>query len=217
MDVINKLGTMLGVSWASGVNMYMTIAALGIMDRMGAIDLPGKLEVLSNPIVIAVAVVMYLIEFLADKIPYVDSAWDSIHTAIRPAGTSVMAYMAFSQSPEAIQLSAALLSGGIALDAHLTKATARLAINTSPEPVTNSVASVTEDGLVAVALWLVVTHPVIAALLVISFLVFSVWFLKVMYRFVKKVFKFFSGSKNKEGQQGPETRGIADNIKENDD
>lgn len=196
MEVISNLGTMLGASWASGINLYMTVAALGLMNRFGAINLPGNLDILSNPIVITVAIIMYLIEFFADKIPYVDSAWDSIHTIVRPAGSSMMAYMAFSQSPEAMQLSAALLSGGIALDAHLTKATARVAINTSPEPITNSVASVTEDGLVAVALWLVVTHPFVAALLVISFIVFSVWFLKVMYRFVKKVFGFLAGKKD---------------------
>ena len=195
MDIISNLGTMLGASWASGINLYMTVAALGLMDRFGAINLPGNLEVLSNPLIITVAIIMYLIEFLADKIPYVDSAWDSIHTIVRPAGSSMMAYMAFSQSPEAIQISAALLSGGIALDAHLTKATARVAINTSPEPITNSIASVTEDGLVAVALWLVVTHPLIAALLVVSFIVFSVWFLKVMYKFVVKVFGFLTGKK----------------------
>jgi hypothetical protein len=203
MDIISNLGTILGTSWASGINLYMTIAALGLMDRSGAIDLPGRLEILSNPLVIAAAVFMFLIEFFADKIPYVDSAWDSVHTVIRPAGSSIMAYMAFAQSPEAVQLSAALLSGGIALDAHLTKATARMAINTSPEPVTNSVASVTEDGLVAVALWLVVTHPVIAAVLVISFIVFSVWFLKVMYRFLKKVFSFLAGRDKEEREKNP--------------
>jgi hypothetical protein len=192
MNLLNELSLFLGTSWASGINLYLTVALLGIMDRSGAIALPQSLDVLSNPLVIGVAILVYAIEFVADKVPYVDTAWDSVHTFIRPAGGTILAYMTFSQSPEAVRFSMALLGGTIALDSHMTKASARVAINTSPEPVTNSVASVTEDGLVAVGLWLVFTHPVIASILILSFIVFSVWFLKVMFRFVKKVFRFLS-------------------------
>ncbi|MCK4852189.1 MAG: DUF4126 domain-containing protein [Candidatus Omnitrophica bacterium] len=191
MGILNNLGVVLGGSWASGVNLYLTIAGLGVADRAGWIDLPGKLEVLSHPLVIFIAVLLFLIEFFADKIPYVDSAWDSFHTAIRPAGAAVLTFMALSDmNNQAVQLSIVLLSGAIALDAHLTKATTRVAINTSPEPFTNIGASVTEDALVLVALWLIMTHPVIAGVLVISFIVFSIWFLKTMFRFLRKVFSF---------------------------
>jgi hypothetical protein len=201
MDLLNSLGILLGGSWAAGINLYLTIVVLGMSDRLGWIDLPGGLDVLSHPLVILVAGLLFVIEFFADKIPYVDSAWDSIHTFIRPAGAAALAYMALPQSNEAVQMSVAILSGGIALDTHLTKATTRVAINTSPEPFTNSLASITEDSLVLVVIWLAVRHPVIATLVVISFLVFSIWFLKVMFVFLKKVFGFVTGSKEN-GEQG---------------
>ncbi|MFC1643764.1 DUF4126 domain-containing protein [Candidatus Omnitrophota bacterium] len=191
MNILKDLGMLLGGSWASGINLYLTIAGVGIAGRAGWVTLPGKLEVLSHPLVIFVAVLLFLVEFFADKIPYVDSAWDSFHTAIRPVGAAILTFMALSEmDSQAAQLSLALLSGSIALDAHLTKATTRVAINTSPEPFTNIGASVSEDALVIVALWLVATHPVIAGILVISFVVFSIWFLKTMFRFLKKVFTF---------------------------
>lgn len=199
MNTIGNLGMVLGGSWASGVNLYLTIAGLGILDRLGLVDLPGKLEVISHPLVILVALLLFVVEFFADKVPYVDSAWDSVHTFIRPAGAAVLTFMAVSDmNSQAAQLSIALLSGTIALDSHLTKATTRVAINTSPEPFTNIGASVSEDALVIVALWLVAKHPVIAGVLVIAFLVFSIWFLKTMFRFLKKVFKYFFSGKMKE-------------------
>ena len=192
MDVLGNIGVLLGGSWASGINLYLTVAALGIASRLGFITLPGNLDIIGHPLVILIAVLMFVVEFFADKIPYVDSAWDSVHTFIRPAGAAYMAYAgAANVSPE-VQVSIALAGTAVALDAHLTKATTRIAINTSPEPITNSIASVSEDSLVLVALWLIATHPVIAAILVISFVVFSIWFLKTMIRFLKKVFKFIT-------------------------
>jgi len=151
------------------------------------ITLPGNLDVLAHPLVITVASILYIIEFVADKVPYVDSAWDSIHTFIRPAGGMVLGYMAMAQMGLEFQIPVALLTGSIALDSHLTKATSRLAINTSPEPITNSVASVTEDIAVVGALYLIIKHPIIAATLVVLFIIFSFWFLKKMFRFVRKV------------------------------
>ncbi|MDP8298737.1 MAG: DUF4126 domain-containing protein [Candidatus Tantalella remota] len=195
MDLLSNLGILLGGSWAAGINLYLTIVVLGMSDRLGWINLPGSLDVISHPLVILIAGLLLVIEFFADKIPYVDSAWDSIHTFIRPAGAAALAYMAIPQSNEVFQMSAAMLSGGIALDSHLTKATTRVAINTSPEPFTNSLASITEDSLVLVVIWLAVKHPVIATLAVISFLVFSIWFLKVMFVFLKKVFRSMPGNK----------------------
>ena len=201
MEVINSISLLLGSSWASGVNLYLTIAVLGIANRVGIIDLPGNMDALSNIFVISVAIILFLIEFFADKIPYVDSAWDSVHTFIRPAGGAIMRFLAMAEMGPAVQIPVALVTGAVALDSHATKATARVAINTSPEPVTNSVASVTEDGLVVGMLWLIFKHPVIAAILAVLFIIFSIWFLKVMFRFVKKVFKFLGGKKDNTDNQ----------------
>ncbi len=189
MDALSNLGAMLGGSWASGVNLYLTVAGLGIMDKMGVLSLPGDLKVISNPLIIALAVILYAVEFFADKIPFVDSAWDTVHTFVRPAGGAFLSYMAMADMGPVMQTAGALISGTIAMDSHLTKATTRAAINTSPEPVTNSIASVSEDALVVGALWMMVNHPVITGIIVIAFIAFSIWFLKTMFRFVRKIFR----------------------------
>ena len=193
MELANSLGLLLGGSWASGVNLYLTVAGLGIAGRLGWIALPGNMEALTHPLVILIAIALYLIEFFADKIPYVDSAWDSVHTFIRPIGCFVLMFMAMSEMDYALQVSVALLCGAVSLDSHLTKATARVAINTSPEPVTNIIASLSEDSLVVVALWLIFNHPLIAAALAVLFIFFSIWFLIVMFKFLKKVFSVLLG------------------------
>ena len=187
MELLNSLGVLMGGSWASGINLYLTTAGLGIAHRMGWVTLPGNMESLANPLVIGVALLIYAVEFFADKIPYVDSVWDSVHTFIRPAGGMALGYMAMADVGPAIQYPVALLTGSIALDSHLTKATSRVAINTSPEPISNSVASVTEDIGVLGAIYLIIKHPVIASILVVLFVIFSIWFLKKMFRFLKKV------------------------------
>jgi len=198
METLGSLGVLLGGSWASGVNLYLTVAGLGIAQRVGWVSLPGNLEALSHPLVIATAVLLYAVEFVADKIPLVDSVWDSVHTFIRPLGGVMLGYMAMAGAGPALQVPVALLTGAVSADSHLTKATARVAINTSPEPVTNSLASITEDGLVVGVLYLIIQHPIIASVFVILFILFSIWFLKVMFRFLKKVFRFLGGSSQKE-------------------
>jgi len=191
MEALSNLGVLLGGSWASGVNLYLTLAGLGIAGRFGWVDLPGNLEAITGLPVILIALVFFTVEFFADKIPYVDSVWDSIHTFIRPVGGATLAYMAMANVSPAIQMPVALLSGGIAMDSHLTKATARVAINSSPEPVTNSVASLSEDALVISVLWLIIKHPMIAVILVVLFILFSIWFLKKMFKFLKVVIRSF--------------------------
>ena len=189
MDSINNIAVMMGSAWGSGVNLYLTIAGLGIAHRLHWTTLPGDMETLAHPLVIGVALLMYLVEFFADKIPYIDSVWDTVHTFVRPIGGSMMGYMAAADVAPAIQIPLALVTGAIALDSHLTKATTRAAINTSPEPVTNSVASVTEDVGVIGALYLTLCHPVILTILVVVFVIFSIWFLTKMFHLVKKLFK----------------------------
>jgi len=195
MEAFNSIGVLLGSSWASGVNLYLTVAGLGIAQRLGLIELPGSMDTLSHPAVILVAVALYVVEFFADKIPLVDSTWDSLHTFIRPVGGAALGYMAMAEAGPALQIPIALITGMVSADSHLTKATARVAINTSPEPVTNSVASVTEDVSVAGVLFLIIKHPIIAAVIVICFVIFSIWFLKRMFRFLKKVFRSGGGEK----------------------
>ena len=185
---MESLGLLMGSSWASGVNLYLTTAGLGIAHRMGWVELPGSMESLANPLVIGVALLFFAIEFFADKVPFVDSAWDSVHTFIRPAGAMALGYMAMSNMGPAAQYPVALLTGSIALDSHLIKATSRAAINTSPEPFSNIVASTTEDVSVLGAIYLIIKHPVVASILVVLFIIFSIWFLKKMYRFLKKIF-----------------------------
>jgi hypothetical protein len=196
---MESLGLLMGSSWASGVNLYLTTAGLGIAHRMGWVELPGNMESISHPLVIGVALLIFAVEFFADKVPFVDSAWDSVHTFIRPAGAMALGYLAMSDVGPAIQYPVALLTGSIALDSHLIKATSRAAINTSPEPFSNIVASTTEDVSVLGAIYLVIKHPVVAAILVILFIIFSFWFLKKMFRFLKKVF-------NKSEAKSPETQ-----------
>jgi hypothetical protein len=190
MDVLNSVGTLLGSSWASGINLYMTVAGLGIAQRMHWVNLPGNMDALANPLIILVAVVMYAVEFVADKIPFFDSLWDTAHTFIRPVGGAALGYMASSHVGPAVQIPVALLTGAVSLNSHLTKATSRVAINSTTPPGTNSVASVAEDASVFGALYLVINHPVIASILVILFIAFSIWFLRKMFRFLKKALGF---------------------------
>ena len=201
MEIFSSIGVLLGSSWASGVNLYMIVAGLGIAHRMNWLELPGDMEVLSHPLIIGVAGFLYLVEFVADKIPYVDSIWDSVHTFIRPVASAVLGYAAMGDAGQVMQILVMLLTGGIALDSHLTKATTRLAINASPEPVTNSIASVTEDATVIGTLYLIINHPAAIAVLVTTFIIFSIWFLMKMFKFVKKVFSF--SGKGKPGEVSP--------------
>ena len=206
MDIFSSIGLLLGSSWASGVNLYLSMAGLGIAHRMEWIKLPGNLEVLSHPLIVGVAIFLFVIEFVVDKVPYVDSVWDSVHTFIRPIASAVLGYTAMGDAGQVMQILISLLTGGIALDSHLTKATTRLAINASPEPVSNSIASVTEDATVIGALYLIINHPIVIAILVTLFIVFSIWFLKKMFKFMKKVFSF--SGKGKPGEANPGTGNI---------
>ena len=201
MNALSSFGVLVGAAWAAGVNLYLTVAGLGLAQRAGWITLPGDTAALAHPLVIIVAIILFLIEFLADKIPIVDSFWDSVHTIIRPLAGAVLGYLALSEAAPELRYAAALLAGTIALDSHLTKATSRLAINASPEPVSNSVASVVEDVSVLTVLYLVIRHPIIAAVVVILFILFSIWFLRKMFRFVKQIFR--PGKKTAESPASP--------------
>lgn len=204
MELIALLGLILGSSWTAGINLYLTVAGLGLAHRLNWIVLPGHLEILSHPLVIFATVLLYLIEFFADKIPYVDSAWDAIHTAIRPLGGAIIAYLATADSGALAQAASTFTGGMIALDAHATKAGSRALINTSPEPITNSVASVAEDSIVLGSLWLIIHHPWAMILIVFLFIVLSIWLLPKIMRAFAKVFTYlFKRPAHKEKESAP--------------
>jgi hypothetical protein len=162
MDV-GLWGLIAGTGWASGVNLYLVTVLLGVAGRLGWFDAP---DLLMRTDVLIVATVLFLMEFVADKVPYLDSAWDVVHTAVRPIGAALIGYALAGENPGWEQLTGAGTSGGLALASHLAKATARAAINASPEPVSNIVTSVAEDGVVVGVVAAAVAAPVLAMVLV---------------------------------------------------
>jgi len=189
MGTLEALSLAVGTAWTSGINLYATVAALGIAGRAEMIKLPPDLQVLMHPAVIAVACIMYVIEFFADKVPYVDSGWDVLHTFIRVPAGAILAARSLGEMNPALELVALLGGGAIALAAHGTKATARLAINASPEPFSNWFASVTEDLTVLGSIWMIFNHPVLMLILVLSFLVLLAWLAPKLFRLAKRGFQ----------------------------
>jgi len=189
METLQALSLALGTAWASGINLYATVAALGIAGRMEMIQLPPDLQVLTHPAVIAVACIMYVIEFFADKVPYVDSGWDVLHTFIRVPAGAILAARSLGPMNPALELVALLGGGAVALAAHGTKATARLAINASPEPFSNWLASITEDFAVLGGIWMIFNHPILMLILVLVFLALIVWLVPKLFRLAKRGFQ----------------------------
>jgi hypothetical protein len=185
MSPLETLGFALGTSFASGLNVYATVAAAGLFQRLGIVQLPEPLQVLANPFVLGIAVTLFLIEFIADKIPYIDSAWDAVHTFIRPPAAAVIAYSAFGQVPEEWKVGASLLAGGVALTSHGAKASSRAAANTSPEPVSNWALSLFEDGLAVFLVWLAAEHPILTAGVVILLVIIAVLIIWKLYGYLK--------------------------------
>src|SRR5712691_6810795 len=188
MDALHTLSLAMGTAWTSGINLYATVAVLGIAGRADMIQLPPGLHVLMDPLVIAVACIMYVIEFFADKVPYVDSAWDTLHTFIRVPAGAILAARALGPMNPALELAAILAGGTVALAAHGTKATLRLAINLSPEPFSNWFASVGEDLTVLGGIWLIFNHPLVMIVLVIGFTAFAAWLIPRLYRLANRGF-----------------------------
>ncbi len=202
MEWFSTLTLALGTAWTSGINLYATVAVLGLLQRFGSVKLPGGLDVLDNWWIIGIAGGLYLIEFFADKIPYVDSVWDVVHTFIRvPAGAAV-AYAATNQMDPSVSTIATLLGGGLAFSSHGTKAALRAGANLSPEPVSNWVLSIVEDIIAFVGAILAVFAPIIIAIVLVIFVVFFLWFFPKVVRAVRRIFSavaaFFRGESFKE-------------------
>jgi len=183
----------MGASWVSGINVYATVATLGLLSRFAHLKLPGELEVLSSWWVIGIAVFMFVVEFIADKVPVVDSTWDVIHTFIRIPAGAVLAATAFGDFDRSVQVIAFLLGGGLALSSHGTKAATRAVINTSPEPVSNIVVSLAEDVLVVVSILLAVFLPVVIFFVIAAGIAVTVWVLPRVIRFFRQVFRKIRG------------------------
>jgi hypothetical protein len=188
MEWFSTLSLAFGSAWTSGINLYATVTVLGLIQKFGLAKLPGGLDVLDNWWIIGVAAFLYSVEFFADKIPYVDSVWDVIHTFIRvPAGV-VVAYAATSDLDPSIYIPAALLGGGFAFTSHGTKAALRAGANLSPEPVSNWVLSLVEDVIAFVGATLAVFAPVVIAIILAIFLLFFFWFFPKVIRAVGRLF-----------------------------
>ena len=187
-DLITTLGTAMGSAWLSGINLYATVVTLGILERFKLVKLPGGLDMLGNWWVIGLAGGMYLIEFIADKVPVVDSAWDAVHTFIRVPAGAILAATAFAEFDPAVKITAMILGGGIALGSHGTKAATRLAANTSPEPVSNIALSLGEDALTFGSTILMAFYPIAILIVVIIFLVIAIWLVPKIVRGLKSLF-----------------------------
>jgi len=202
MDWFSTLSLALGSAWTSGINLYATVTVLGLLEKFGFAKLPGGLDVLNNWWIIGFAGGLYLVEFFADKIPYLDSVWDVIHTFIRiPAGAAV-AYAATSQMDPTVYTIVTLLGGGLALSSHGTKAALRAGANLSPEPVSNWILSLTEDGVAFTGVLLAVFAPFAIVIVLGLFTLFFLWFAPKVYRAIRRIFAavaaFFRGDTFKE-------------------
>lgn len=197
MDTAQLIALAGALGWASGVRLYLVVLLTGLAGFMGWIQLPQGLHLLAHPVVLGASGFMVFVEFFADKIPGLDSLWDVVHTMIRiPAGAALAAGV-FGADSGLVALVAALMGGTLAATSHAAKATSRAAINTSPEPFTNVGASLLEDGLVPLGLWLAIAHPLVFVVALLLVLVLSVWLIRTCWRFLRQLFtrvaRIFSG------------------------
>ncbi|MBG57924.1 MAG: hypothetical protein CMK46_06505 [Porticoccus sp.] len=188
-ELISVIALTAGVGWASGINLYALVLVLGIAGATGNIQLPAELAVVQSPMVIMAAGVMYVIEFIADKVPGVDTGWDTLHTFIRIPAGAMLAAGAVGDVTPALEIAAGLMGGTLAGASHLTKASTRALINTSPEPVSNWTASISEDLLVLGGLWTMFNHPVLFLCLMVLFIALVIWLLPKLWRLIKKIFR----------------------------
>lgn len=185
------LGVAMGSAWLSGINLYATVVTLGLLQKFSFVKLPGELSLLSNGWVLGVAGVMYAVEFVADKIPAVDSAWDAVHTFIRVPAGAILAATAFADFDPTVKTIAMLVGGGVALGSHGLKATTRLAANTSPEPISNIALSIGEDIFTFGSAILMVISPVAILVMVVLFIILLIWLIPKIYRTLRWLMRKF--------------------------
>jgi len=189
MNPIETLSLVLGTGFSSGLNLYATVATLGLLERFGVIHLPDKLQILAHPAVLSLAITLYIAEFLADKIPYIDSIWQAVHTFIRPPAAALLAFSVTASAAEPWRWGAALLAASIALTSHGTKASARAAANMSPEPLSNWALSFGEDLLAVWVTWFATAHPTVAVIIVAALVIVCLFLLYHLFRFLRRTFR----------------------------
>ncbi len=192
---LSTLGVAMGSAWLSGVNLYATVLTLGLLQRFGFAHLPGDLAYVSHSWVLLISGVLFTIQFIADKIPVVDSAWDMVHTFIRIPAGAILAATAFAHFDPSIRLLAFLLGGGVAASSHSARSATRLAANTSPEPFSNIILSLIGDFISVVGTLLVTAHPVVLLSFIAVAVVLSVWLSRRLYTSLRRLF----GSRQKSG------------------
>jgi hypothetical protein len=211
MDITQTIALTMGVAWASGINLYAAIVMLGYLGSTGNIDLPPELQILTHPLIILAAGVMYCIEFFADKVPGVDTGWDIIQTFIRIPAGAALAAGAMGDAGAGAHLAAAVTGGTLATGSHLAKAGSRVLINTSPEPFTNWFASIGEDVAVIAGLWTALHHPLLFLLLLLLFIIALSWLLPRIWGGIRRVLaKLGTLAVNPESEAGKKTTSITD-------
>jgi Domain of unknown function (DUF4126) len=187
--MLTALGLIVPLAFASGVNLYATVAVLGLSSHYGLVALPEQFRVFDNPIIITAALAMYLVEFVADKIPWFDSMWDAVHTVVRPLGGALVATTALGEASPAANALVALVGGSIAMTTHLTKAGTRAAANASPEPFSNWALSLGEDVLAVGISYAALQHPIVALVIAVLLLAVIGFFASMIVRFVRRRFR----------------------------
>ena len=186
VEALAGLGRTLGFSFAAGINLYATVAILGLASRYGWVSLPPQYRVFDNDIIIGAAIVLYVVEFVADKIPWVDSLWDGVHTVIRPVGGALIAIGTLGEASPTVETLVGLLGGTLAAGTHFTKAGTRAVANTSPEPFSNWILSISEDVFVVSLGFIALKYPLIAAIIVlvgvVLMLIFATWIIRAVKR-----------------------------------
>ncbi len=206
MGIVETIALSMGAAWGSGINLYAAVFTLGFLHNSESITLPPDLVILASPLVMFAAGLMYLVEFFADKIPGIDTIWDTIHTFIRIPAGAVLAAGAVGELGAGAELAAALIGGSLAAATHATKAGTRAVVNASPEPFSNWGLSIAEDIAVFAGVWAAVQHPWIFLGLLILFIVFMAWLLPKIWRGIRKVFRWLFRSQATETRDQPAER-----------
>ncbi len=202
MEAIQIIALGMGAAWASGINLYATVLTLGLLGLTGHVVLPPELQILSDPLVLAAAALMYCVEFFADKVPGVDNTWDLLHSLVRIPAGALLAAGAVAEVGPAAELAAALVGGSLAAATHATKAGGRLVVNTSPEPFTNWALSIAEDLAVVAGLWAALHHPWLFLALLALLVLLLAWLLPRLWRAVRRIGRGLAGAFRGHGAGG---------------
>jgi len=189
VDILTTLGRTIPFAFTSGINLYATVAVLGLCSRYQLVTLPEQFRSFGHPAVIGIALTMYAIEFVADKVPWVDSIWDAVHTVIRPVGGALVALTLLGGASSEMQTAVALLAGSVAAATHVTKSGTRAVVNTSPEPFSNWLLSFAEDVFVVTFSYVALQHPIAALAVSAVLLAVMAAFASVLIRAIRRRFR----------------------------